>query len=134
LKPARVIGFFQRHARTISFLIGAVWVFHGLFSKILGGIPRHRQIVARILGEEIAPLATLGIGIAEVALGLWVLSGLFRRACAAVQTLAILAMNAIEITFARDLLLSAPLMVALNLVLLSAAWLIALRPPNRATT
>lgn len=102
--------------------IALVWIFHGLYSKILGGIPRHRLIVARILGERIATPATLTIGALEVLLGLWVLSGKRRPACALAQTVAIIAMNTLEILRADDLLVSAAGMIALNFVFLCVVW------------
>jgi uncharacterized membrane protein YphA (DoxX/SURF4 family) len=106
----------------LAVFIGSVWVFHGLFSKLAGGIPRHRQIVGRILGEGIADQATLMIGILEISLGLWIFSGLQRRACAWVQTLALVSMNFLEILLAKDLLISAAGMVALNLGLIALIW------------
>ncbi len=106
----------------LTILIGSVWVFHGLYSKVSEGIPRHRQIVARILGEGIADRATLAIGILEVLLGLWVFSRIQQRTCALVQTLALVCMNFLEILLARDLLISAPGMVALNLGFISLIW------------
>lgn len=109
-------------------LIGGVWVFHGLYSKLLDGIPRHRLIVGRILGEDLASWATPTIGLAEVLLGLWAFSGWRPKTCAAVQTLAIIGMNAFEILWARDLLISAPGMVALNLGFLALVWYRATRP------
>ena len=106
----------------LTLLIGSVWVFHGLYSKISDGIPRHRQIVERILGTSIADPATLVIGVLEVMLGLWIFSCIWRRACALVQTLALVSMNFLEILLARDLLISAPGMVALNFAFLSVVW------------
>lgn len=103
-------------------VIAAVWVFHGLFSKILGGIPRHRLIVARILGDRLARPMTGIIGGLEVMLGLWALTGFAPVECAAVQTLAIVAMNTFEIVLAGDLLISAVGMVALNLGFLAVIW------------
>jgi hypothetical protein len=102
--------------------IGAVWVFHGLYSKLLDGIPRHRQIVGRILGEEFAEPATLAVGALEIVLGVWVFTGRRRRACALVQTLTLVGMNALEILLAPDLLLSAVGMVGLNAVFLALVW------------
>src|SRR5437870_9859922 len=87
-------------------VIGMVWVFHGLYSKILNGIPRHRLIVGKILGNEIAGVATKAIGVIELLLGLWVFTGWQRVGCAMVQTLAIAAMNTLEIFLAGDLLVS----------------------------
>lgn len=118
--------------RTIlGILIGSVWLFHGLYSKICEGIPRHRLIVGRILGDGIADKATLFIGVMEITLGLWAFSGLQRRSCALVQTLAIIAMNTLEILFAKDLLISAPGMVVLNLAFFSLIWYWAIWPKPR---
>jgi hypothetical protein len=103
-------------------MISSVWVFHGFYSKILAGIPRHREIVSRILGEEIAGSATVAIGVLEILLGFWIWSGRYRATCAGAQTLAILSMNALEILLARDLLISASGMVLLNLAFLGVIW------------
>ena len=108
--------------RLLAALIGGVWVFHGLWSKMLGQIPRHQLIVGRILGDAWAAPATLAIGLCEIAMGIWVFTGRFRRTCATVQTLALVAMNTLEILLARDLLISAPGMVALNLAFLTLVW------------
>lgn len=112
----------------LTILIGSVWVFHGFYSKVSDGIPRHRQIVGRILGEGIADWATLVIGILEILLGFWIFSGIQRRACALVQTLALVSMNFLEILLARDLLISAAGMIALNLGFISLIWYWALSP------
>src|SRR5262247_4550372 len=99
--------------------IGSVWVFHGLYSKILNGIPRHRLIVGRILGTERAGIATKTIGLLELLLGGWAITGWHPVWCASVQTAALIAMNSLEIFLARELLISAIGMVALNLGFLS---------------
>jgi len=114
----------------LGLAIGSVWVFHGLYSKILHGVPRHLLIVGRVLGEGIAEPAILAIGLLEVLLGGWIFSGRNRPACALVQTLAIAGMNALEIFLARDLLISAPGMVVLNLLFLSLVWFWAISPPK----
>jgi hypothetical protein len=86
------------------------------------------MIIARVLGEEFAAPATIMIGV--WLLGLWTFSGWNRRACVLVQTLAIVGMNTLEILLARDLLISAPGMVALNIALLSLAWFWAASAPK----
>ena len=110
--------------------IGSVWVFHGLYSKILNGVPRHEMIVGRILGDKFAHPATKVIGCMEIMLGLWVYSGMARVECAAVQTLALAAMNFLEIRLARDLLISAVGMVILNLGFFVVIWHWALSAPK----
>lgn len=97
-------------------------MFHGLYSKILDGIPRHRLIVAKILGDANAGMATKSIGALEVLLGLWVFTGWQPVGCAIVQTAAILAMNSLEILLARELLISAIGMVILNTGFLLLVW------------
>jgi hypothetical protein len=122
------------HSHTFQMLsgitVGSVWLFHGLYSKILNGIPRHRQIIARILGNRIAGVATVAIGLFEILLGVWAFSGSWRIECALVQTLAIVAMNTLEIRLARELLISAMGMVFLNLGFLWLIWNWALFVPN----
>ena len=110
---------FHIFAQTV---IGAVWVFHGLYSKLLNGIPRHRLIVGKILGVANAGMAAKAIGLAEVLLGLWAFTGWQPVGCAVVQTSAIVAMNTLEILLAGELLISAVGMVILNLGFLSLVW------------
>ena len=107
---------------TAQIVIGSVWVFHGLYSKIFNGIPRHRLIVGKILGAENAGIATKAIGMLELLLGIWAFTGWQPVGCAVVQTTAIVAMNSLEIFLARALLVSAAGMVILNLVFLSLVW------------
>jgi uncharacterized membrane protein YphA (DoxX/SURF4 family) len=113
----------------LRILIGSVWVFHGLYSKLLDGVPRHRLIVARVLGDDLATVATRAVGVGEILLGLWAFSHRWPRACATAQTLAIATMNTLEISRAPDLLISAPGMVALNLAFLALGWYSATRKP-----
>lgn len=103
-------------------VIGAVWVFHGFYSKILNGIPRHRLIVGKVLGAENAESATKAIGLLELLLGIWAFTGWQPVGCAVAQTAAIVAMNSLEILLARAFLISAAGMVILNLVFLSLVW------------
>ena len=111
-------------------VIGSVWVFHGLYSKLLNGIPRHRLIVAKILGAGNAGAYTKGIGLLEVLLGVWAFTGWHPLGCAAVQTAALIGMNTLEIYLARELLISAAGMVALNAGFLILVWHWALHAPK----
>lgn len=115
----------------LRIFIASVWIFHGLFSKILDGIPRHREIAGKILGEGVADFATPTIGLLEILLGCWVLSGIYRRTCASVMTLALISMNTLEIIIARELLISAAGMVVLNLCFIGMIWFWALRRNQR---
>jgi hypothetical protein len=88
----------------ITCLIAAIWLISGLFCKVLNLEPRHQEIVARILGHEFYYL-TFWIGLAEVGMALWILSGIKKRLAAITQIIAITLMNTLEFFIAPDLLL-----------------------------
>lgn len=91
--------------KILTYLIALVWFVNGLFCKVLGFVPRHEQIVSRILGADYAVGLTKTIGIFEIALAVWVLSGIQSRMSARVQILLVVVMNVIEFVLAPDLLL-----------------------------
>jgi hypothetical protein len=94
-----------RKHQILAFLISAVWLINGLFCKVLNLVPRHKQIVARILGDEHARLFTLLIGIAEIGMAGWIIIGKWSRENAVVQILVIAIMNTLEALLVPDLLL-----------------------------
>lgn len=71
----------------------------------MGLVPRHEEIVSRILGANIAHQLTVFIGFLELGMGLWVLSGKAVRVCTILQIVAVISMNVIEYRLASDLLL-----------------------------
>jgi hypothetical protein len=85
--------------------VAAVWVVNGAWCKVLGQVPRHAQIVARVVGDDLAPSLTIAIGLAELLMAVWWCSGRFRVLCAVSQTAVVLTMNLIEQAIAPDLLL-----------------------------
>src|SRR5690348_9429587 len=91
--------------KILNVLIAAVWLANGLFCKVLNGVPRHQEIVARILGNDHAALFTKGIGLAEIAMAIWVISGYLSRLNAIVQVSVIATMNLLEFFLVPDLLL-----------------------------
>src|SRR5437764_1383516 len=91
--------------KILNYLIAAVWIANGLFCKVLNLVPRHQEIVARILGGEHAGIFTKGIGLAETAMGIWILSGFMARLNAITQIVIIAVMNLLEFILVPDLLL-----------------------------
>lgn len=89
----------------LTLLLVVVWAVNGLWCKLLGQVPRHEQIVARVVGEALAPHLTLLIGLAELGMVLWILSDLLPRLCALTQAGVVMTMNVIEQLIAPDLLL-----------------------------
>jgi hypothetical protein len=91
--------------KILNGLIAMVWVINGLFCKVLNWVPRHQQIVAKILHTEQARPLTITIGILEILMAVWVVSGIRQRFCAIAQIVIILTMNILEFLLAPDLLL-----------------------------
>jgi hypothetical protein len=89
----------------VRILFALVWLVNGVWCKILDGVPRHREIVARILGEEHSLVLTRLIGFGEVFMAAWILSGIrWKWGCAA-QIAAVVMMNVIEFIVVPDMLL-----------------------------
>ncbi len=91
--------------RTLTYLIALVWLANGLLCKVLGLVPRHAAIVARILGPAYAGPLTRLIGLAEIGMTIWLLSGIKRRWCVLAQMGLVAVMNTLEYVLAPDLLL-----------------------------
>ena len=89
----------------INLLISFVWFSNGLFCKVLNLVPRHQEIVARILGAENAFVFTKIIGVLEIIMGFWVLSNYKSKWNALVQIVVVLTMNILEFILVPDLLL-----------------------------
>ena len=106
--------------------IASVWLLFGLVFKALGFLPRHRRIVARVVGEQHAGLILWSVALAEIGLSIWMLVGCFLPICMVAQTVFIAAMNFYELRDARDLLLTPWGMACANVVFLSAGWYVAL--------
>ena len=108
----------------LTCMVASVWMFHGLFNKLMGASPRHLLIVQAVpgLGGNVGRFALVGVGIVEVAIAVWILSGRRARVSAAVQTVVLLSMNVVELTWARKYLLWPAGLVPVNLCFLGLAW------------
>lgn len=89
----------------LTYIIAAVWLANGLLCKVLNLVPRHQQIVARILGDDFSRSLTILIGSSEIVMAIWVLSSFKTRLNAVVQIIVVAAMNILEFILAPDLLL-----------------------------
>lgn len=89
----------------LTTLICLVWFANGLFCKVLNLVPRHQEIVTRILGEQHSWLFTKAIGVSEMLMVVWILSRIKSRFCAIFQMVVVGSMNILEFILAPDLLL-----------------------------
>ncbi|HXT02321.1 MAG TPA: DoxX-like family protein [Elusimicrobiota bacterium] len=109
--------------RAAAYLLASVWFSNGFGAKVAGLVPRHRLIVARFFGDGPAPAVTRLVGLAEIAMAAWILSGAHRPLCALAQAAVVATMNSLEYWRARDLLLFPVLMPVANAALLAVAFL-----------
>jgi DoxX-like family len=91
--------------KLLNYLIAAVWIANGLFCKVLNLVPRHQEIVARVIGNAHSGVLTKAIGFSEVAMAVWILSGFRTKLNAIAQVVVIAMMNSLEFILAPDLLL-----------------------------
>ena len=89
----------------LTYVIACVWIANGLFCKVLNLVPRHQEIVARILGDDYARPLTFLIGISEVIMAIWILSGYKSKWNAWTQIGVVGLMNTLEFILVPDLLL-----------------------------
>jgi len=91
--------------KTSGVLIILVWLINGLWCKVLNRVPRHMEIVAQILNDDHARLLTVLIGMSEIIMAIWIVSGIKPKFNAGIQILVVAIMNTIEFVLVPDLLL-----------------------------
>ncbi|RZL51101.1 MAG: hypothetical protein EOP00_01075 [Pedobacter sp.] len=91
--------------KLINYLIAGVWFLNGLFCKVLNFVPRHEEIVSRILGVNYSSLLTKTIGVLEILMAIWIVTGIKSRFNTIVQIVIIALMNMLEFWLVPDLLL-----------------------------
>lgn len=91
--------------KLLNYLIATVWIANGLFCKVLNLVPRHQEIVGQILGDDYSRPLTILIGLSEIGMAIWILSGFWTRINVVTQVLIIATMNILEFVLVPDLLL-----------------------------
>ena len=91
--------------KILTYCIATVWIANGLFCKVLNLVPRHEQIVTKILGDDHSRLMTILIGLSETFMAVWILSAFKSKLNAITQIIVIATMNTIEFILVPDLLL-----------------------------
>ncbi len=107
----------------LTILISLVWLINGLYAKILGFVPRHQEIVARILGSDFSFVAVKVIGVLEICMFVWVISRKFSRLAAIMQIVIVLTMNILEFVLVPDLLLLGRMNIIVALVFVSVVYI-----------
>lgn len=113
--------------RLIRLAIALVWLYQGLWCKVLGGAPRHEAVIAAapFIGPATARAAMVAIGLVECGLALWVVSGWRMRWAALAQTALLVGMNAAGLVWARSLLADPVGMILQNFAFVLLIWIAA---------
>jgi uncharacterized membrane protein YphA (DoxX/SURF4 family) len=109
--------------------VAGVWLYQGLWNKLLSPTGRHATIVGSApsaLGASPETMLMI-LGAAEVVLAFWVLIGLGPRAAAVAQTLVLIAMNVGGLVWARGVIADPGGMIVQNIAFLALVWVVALR-------
>jgi hypothetical protein len=111
--------------KLIRLSIALVWLYQGLWCKVLGGVPRQEAVIStvRFLGAREVRVALITLGLVECGLALWVLSGQRMRQAAIVQTALLVAMNSGGLIWAWHLIPDAVGMILQNFAFLVLVWI-----------
>ena len=103
--------------------VAAVWIYEGLWCKLLGGGQSQVDVVTAVprLGSFAKPFLKM-VGLAEIVLAVWVMSGITPGLCAIAQTLFLILLNANGLIWARHLIREPAGMVIKNVAFLMLVW------------
>lgn len=91
--------------KILIYCISIVWIVNGFFCKVLNLVSRHEQIVGRILSNEYSRPLTILIGLSEIMMAIWILSGYKTKLNVISQILIVAIMNSLEYILVPNLLL-----------------------------
>ena len=108
----------------IHVAVSCVWLYEGLWCKLLNGEPRQVQVVEAVprYGPRVGLVFLKLLGTIEVGLALWILSGVTPLVCALVQTVLLIALNACGLLWARHIIHDPAGMVVKNFAFLVLVW------------
>jgi hypothetical protein len=111
----------------VRFAVAGVWVYEGLWCKILGRSESELRVVEAVprWGPRFGRPFLLALGGVELLLGVWVLSGWKPGACALAQTVLLVALNANGLLWSRHLIHDPAGMVFKNFAFLILGWVAA---------
>ena len=113
--------------RLIRISIALVWIYQGLWCKVLGQAPRHQAILNTlpVLTSAEAHSVLIALGLLECGIAVWVISGWRPTQGALLQTALLVGMNAGGLIFAARLVADPAGMLLQNFTFLLLAWIAA---------
>lgn len=110
--------------KVVRLSIALVWLYQGLWCKVLAGAPHHFAIVAAVpfIGPNAGRVALVLLGLVECGLGIWVLTGRQLRNAAVTQTVLLAAMNSGGAIWAWRLIPDPAAMILQNFAFVLLIW------------
>lgn len=104
--------------------IAAVWLYEGLWCKLLGRTPSQVEVVSAVprFGSFAAPFIK-ALGVFEVVLAAWALSGIAPGTCAIAQTATLVLLNINGLLWARHIIHEPIGMIVKNAAFLVLVWI-----------
>lgn len=104
--------------------VAAVWLYEGLWCKILGRVRSQVDVVSAVpqLGARFAESFLKLLGVLEVALAGWAISGVAPGTCAIAQTAVLVTLNVNGLIWARHVIHEPLGMVVKNAAFLVLVW------------
>lgn len=114
----------------IRVAVAGVWLYEGLWCKLLRGEPREFEVVKAVprYGPRFGVPFLIALGLVEVVIAIWVLSGVAPLLCAIVQTVLLVTLNANGLIWSRHLIHDPRGMLVKNFAFLVLAWVAASLP------
>jgi uncharacterized membrane protein YphA (DoxX/SURF4 family) len=113
--------------------VAAVWLYEGLWCKLLGRVQSQVQVVTAVprLGPRYGLRFLKGLGVVEVGLAAWVMAGIAPGLCAIVETALLILLNANGLVWARRIIHEPAGMVVKNIAFLVLVWVCGATPAER---
>jgi uncharacterized membrane protein YphA (DoxX/SURF4 family) len=113
--------------------IAAVWLYEGLWNKLLDGAPREAEVVAAVprFGLRYGRPFLKILGIVEVLLAVWVLSGVLPGTCATAQIALLIVLNINGLLWSRHIIHDPAGMILKNIAFLVLVWTCGAIPGTR---
>jgi hypothetical protein len=104
--------------------VALVWLYEGLWCKILGRARLQLDVVTAVpgLGRFGAPLLK-AVGVVECGLAVWVMAGVAPGVCAITQTALLVVMNANGLMWARRIIHEPAGMIIRNIAFVVLVWI-----------
>ncbi len=118
----------------IRVAVAAVWLYEGLWCKLLRSEPREFEVVKAVprYGPRFGVPFLMTLGVLEVGLAVWVLMGAAPLLCAVAQTVLLVSLNANGLIWARDVIHDPRGMLVKNFAFLILVWVAASLPAGMA--